>query len=316
MAANGRLSERLQALARTHDWRTLDVGSFDRQGGNGGIGWGLLLFSFGDRKPEWIYKAPEGQAIPSAALSPAGQQVAFWQSPAFGGRGVSALHVLKVGEGRPTKIAEFAVAGVGICWSRDSRKFIFSAGQDSQAEAVSAYIFDTAAKPAEALTKLDLSWSQHGAAILSQGWSPDGSELVYMVSDKRGHQVSIYNLAGKTSRTIAEGSAPAWSPVGDWIAYETGGYNAGSLRLISPDGRKHETLLQDAAAREDYIRGPILWSPDGSFLIFARTLASDPVGQRPHVVEVPTRRAEELPPDCCGGVYGGSLSWAGKDFSN
>ncbi len=316
MVAESRLNDQLQAMAKMRGWRTLDVGTFDLKGGNIRIGWGLLLFSFGYQKPEWIYKAPEGQAIFFAALSPDGHQVAFWQSPAFGGRGVSSLYMLKLGEDRPTKIAEFAVPGIGICWSRDGRKMIFSAGQNSQSEAVSAYLFDTAAKPDEALTKLNLSWEQHDAVVLSQGWSPDGSELVYMVPEKTKGRVMIYNLATKAARILAEGNIPAWSPEGDWIAYETGGYDAGSLRLVSPDGRKHETLLQDPTAREDYIRGPILWSPDGAFLLFARTYAPHPVGQLPHVMEVSSRREEELQTDSVGGVYGGSLSWAGKNFSN
>lgn len=316
MAAERQLSDQLQTMAKMHGWRTLDVGTFDREGGTAGIRGGLLLFSFGYQKPEWIYKAPEGQEIFFAALSPDGQQVAFWLSPAFGARGVSSLYMLKLGEDRPTKIAEFAVPGIGICWSRDGRKMIFSAGQDSKSEVVSAYIFDTTAKPDGALTKLNLSWEQHDAMILSQGWSPNGLELVYRVSKKNEMQIRIYNLVTKASRTVVEGDAPAWSPAGDWIAYETGGYNAGSLRLVSPDGRKHETLLQDPTAREDYIRGPILWSPDGAFLLFARTYAPDPVGQLPHVMEVSSRREEELQADSVGGVYRGSLSWAGENFSN
>ena len=129
-------------------------------------------------------------------------------------------------------------------------------------------------------------------------------------------KVMIYNLATKTSRVLADGNAPAWSPRGDWIAYATWGFESGSLRLISPDGQRKEVLLQDTSPREDYIQGPILWSPDGAFLFFARTLVADPVGKLPHILEVSTRREEALPADCCGGVYGGSLSWAGENFSN
>ena len=317
MVPGGQLRDQLQAMAKMYDWRTLDVGSFDRkEGGNSRIGWGLLLFSFGEQKPVWIYKAPEGKGIPFAALSPDGQQVVFWQSPSFGGRGVSTLYVMELKEGHPRKIAESALPGFGLCWSRDSRKLIFLAGQDSKSEVVSAYLFDMDAKQDETLAKLNLSWDRHSGCFLSQGWSPDGLELVYRVSQKSENQVLVYNLITKASRAIAEGDAPAWSPKGDWIAYETGGYNAGSIRLISPDGQRKEILLQDSGPREDYIQGPILWSPDGTFLLFSRTLASDPVGQLPHVMEVSTRREEELPPNFCGGVYGGSLSWAGKNSSN
>lgn len=304
MATTGRLYGKLRALAKTNNWVTLDVG-YDESGE------GLWLFSFGLREHLWIYRAPKDFTINFATLSPDGQRVAFWQSPLHGN---SSLYLLEMErrDDHPTKVAEFALPGVALCWSRDSRRLIFSAGQDKKSETVFAYLFDMDARRTEALTKLDLSWERHSAGIPSQGWSPNGLELVYMVSQKGGDQMLVYNLETKTSRVLVEGGNPVWSPKGDWIAYET----AGSLRLISPDGQRKEILLQDPSPREDYIRGPILWSPDGAFLFFTRTLAPDPVAQLPHVMEVSTRREEELPADCCGGVYGFSLSWAGKDFSN
>ena len=296
-----RLSKKLQEMAKTAHWRTLDA-----------LVEGVVLFSFGLQEPVWIYKAPEGFEVTLAALSPDGRQVAFWKSPRGGGRGTYFLYLQEVEGGPPTKIAEFAETGFGLCWSRDSRRLVFSASQDNKSKMVFVYIFDPDAQPGKTLTKLDLSWERYGAGITTQAWSPDGSELVYLVRERSGGRIMIYNLTTKVVRVLTEGNAPAWSPKGDWIAYEI----AGSLRRISPNGQRKEILLQDPSPREDYIRHPILWSPDGAFLFFSRTLASDPVGQLPHVMEVSTRREEELPPDYCGGVYGGSLSWAGKNFSN
>lgn len=292
-----RLSDKLQEMAETAHWRTLDA-----------LVEGVVLFSFGLQEPVWIYKAPEGFEVTFAALSPDGQRVVFWQSPrSFAGKRTSSLYLQEISGGSPKKIAEFAEPGLGLCWSRDGRRLAFSATLDNKSETVSVYLFNLDAQPGKALTKLGLSWRRDTTGIMTQAWSPDGSELVYEVYERTESQIMIYNLATKFSRLLASGSSPAWSPNSNWIAYET----AGSLRLISPDGERKEILLQDTSPREDSIRGPILWSPDGSFLLFTRTIASDPVGQLPHVMEVSTRREEELPSESCGGVYGGSLSWAG-----
>lgn len=74
----------------------------------------------------------------------------------------------------------------------------------------------------------------------SIGWSPDGSALTYSSSDK----VFIYDLAARNATLIADGTNPAWSPDGIWIAYCNKGKQAtlvhpqgGSSRMVMPEIR-------------------------------------------------------------------------------
>jgi WD40 repeat protein len=86
-------------------------------------------------------------------------------------------------------------------------------------------------------------------------WSPDGKNLVF---NDEGAVLLVDQQSGK-SRKIANGSAPLWSPSGDWISY------------ITPDSKP--ALLNFASGESRHIdpgRGtdtPLEWSPDGKYLL-------------------------------------------------
>jgi len=114
-------------------------------------------------------------------------------------------------------------------------------------------------------------------------WSPDSRRLVFNREVQEGTEGApqsllpeIYVLSvddGRVSK-IAEGSAPSWSPSGEWIAFSDysvfrhGKYadTAFCLSLIHPDGTGSVALIH----RSEDLMLPAVWSPDSKRLLLQR----------------------------------------------
>jgi Tol biopolymer transport system component len=117
----------------------------------------------------------------------------------------------------------------------------------------------------------DLAWSQ-------ASWSPRGDRIAfdgkYSASDPTclqhcaGWDVLVVGSDGSGLRRIAVGArAPAWSPDGRRLAYESGVdpyYAAGSVTISRLDGTGS---VQVKAGNSDSDVGPV-WSPDGTEIAF------------------------------------------------
>jgi Tol biopolymer transport system component len=118
----------------------------------------------------------------------------------------------------------------------------------------------------------DLAWSQ-------ASWSPRGDQVAfdgkYFASDPTtclqhcaGWDVLVVGSDGSELRRIAVGArAPAWSPDGRRLAYESGigpDYGAESLTIMRLDS---VGSVQVKASNTDSNVGPV-WSPDGSEIAF------------------------------------------------
>lgn len=136
----------------------------------------------------------------------------------------------------------------------------------------------------------------------SPGFSPNGQQIVF-ISDRAGNP-ELYVMdatgAGVTRLTYGQWTdAPAWSPRGDWIAYERqrtqGRFD---IYMIEPSGRNAH-LISEAGARNE---NPS-WSPDGRFLAYA----SDRDGQ----TKICTMGADGSSPHCLTPLPGESFtpSW-------
>ncbi len=100
-------------------------------------------------------------------------------------------------------------------------------------------------------------------------WSPDGTQLVIAGYDNGVHVVSV-ELDRLTSRRIALGYTPVWSPVTDRIAFVMGrdtdaGNLSGAVYTIKSDGSELTPLYWD---ERSWIY-QVLWSSDGSQLAAA-----------------------------------------------
>jgi WD40 repeat protein len=90
-------------------------------------------------------------------------------------------------------------------------------------------------------------------------WSPGGASLTYSLEAR----IYIFNLATNTSKNVAEGIAPCWSPDGKAIAYRS---RSQDLMLYNPlTGTTHRL------SRWFSVVGFPRWSPDAKYLFFVQS---------------------------------------------
>ena len=104
-------------------------------------------------------------------------------------------------------------------------------------------------------------------------WSPDGTQIVFEAgsdpeqSDDYDHQLYIINADGSglvqvTSPDDGNAYSPAWSPDGQWIAYE----NNCTLWITHPDGSEAQMI---ASPQGDNCLSRPYWAPDSQKLAFS-----------------------------------------------
>jgi Tol biopolymer transport system component len=107
---------------------------------------------------------------------------------------------------------------------------------------------------------------------LSPAWSPNSRKIAFVKPAGQGNGYSTYparlliaDADGTHSIDVAPTAvprfafaAPAWSPRGDWIAYEGPGLR---LELIRPDGSGHRILRRNVGADAS-------WAPTGDRVVF------------------------------------------------
>lgn len=88
-------------------------------------------------------------------------------------------------------------------------------------------------------------------------WSRDGSAIAYSKAGK----IFVYTLADRKALPVTDGTNPAWSPDGGWIAYRDPN---GQASVITPQGHSAHRVGADTKI----LRG-VRWSPDGQFVLAA-----------------------------------------------
>lgn len=103
---------------------------------------------------------------------------------------------------------------------------------------------------------------------VSVSWSPDGNQLAFGTpGGDTAPEIKIFDIKSRSVHELVKGNWPAWSPLGDWIAYFDPSNE--SVRLIRPDGTANRILKNIGRSLIAYrsFGGAPVWSPDEKKLL-------------------------------------------------
>lgn len=189
-----------------------------------------------------------------------------------------AIAVYDVAAGKATDVFESAAVW-SVAWSPDDARLAAVADGDT-AEGRNVYlIVPDAGQPAERMhVRLDINNVEYQVSNYSTpSWEPGGKRLALELrrrgmgaGNSSSSVIGVLDLDTKAAKELAEGVEPSWSPVGDEVAYfardrkRCFGVKAdtGEKRLLFSVGRL------GAGAGRGPLFYPVVWSPDGSQLLF------------------------------------------------
>ena len=131
----------------------------------------------------------------------------------------------------------------------------------------------------------DIRQITHGLDASAPVWSQNGSRIAFIQGQGQG--LAVMRADGSDRHVIAHRrayyEAPAWSPDGRAIAYESGpSYETFAIFTIRPNGTGERQLTQRAGSP-----GDPAWSPSGSEIAYAsgdRLWIMNSNGTNPHPV--------------------------------
>ncbi|HLJ48722.1 MAG TPA: S41 family peptidase [Bryobacteraceae bacterium] len=206
------------------------------------------------------------------SLSPDGKKVAFTA------HGEIFAASAKDG-GDAQRVTRTGADNVQIEWAPDSRRLIYTSDRDGDWH-IFEYDFGSGKE-----TKLTNS----GIDIYPR-FSPDGKQIAF---ERAGRELHILDLDSKQDRAIANGylerepgrssQSIAWSPDGKWLAYLSRSTRLFTNVNVVPSmgGQSHQVSYLSNGFSDD-----LLWSPDGTYLLFGSTQRTEP-GQVARVDLIP-----------------------------
>jgi TolB protein len=134
--------------------------------------------------------------------------------------------------------------------------------------------------------------THHPGIDFDPAWAPDGSQIVFWRSLRRGardvHQVFAVGADGSDLRRLTWGpdsDAPAWSPDGKRIVFTRTNHARGDIWMMRADGTGQQRVTGGAAHDDDPA-----WAPDGTAIAFT----SDRTDGTPNVYVVAAKAPRKV----------------------
>jgi dipeptidyl aminopeptidase/acylaminoacyl peptidase len=140
------------------------------------------------------------------------------------------------------------------------------------------------------------------SGVLLPSWRPDGEVLLFHTRPPTDPRVLMVPAGGGPVRDLGPGSAPAYAPGGDRIAF----VHAGTVWTMRPDGSRRQRLTTPATG---LVVERVAWSPDGRRIAYLEDEPGDSIAVFIRVIPRAggTPRTVALPHDLC---CPNSLSWS------
>ena len=211
------------------------------------------------------------------AWSPDGQKIAFMGNPL---NGLADIFVMPAAGGVPINITSTRDRSeASISWSPDSTQIVTAALNPPEVK-----IFAADGSHIERLTD---------NGTLPQ-WSPDGTQLVYRTI-RGAAEMRRRDLVTGQETTIATGNgtvawvAPAWSPMGDRVAFVKQVNNANLIRVAQTDHDEARDYVTGV-----YGIGGLAWNTDGTQLAFAAKESQTSTAQNIYLLTLDTGDVKRL----------------------
>ena len=200
----------------------------------------------------------------SPSWSPDGSRLAF----------VTPRNEIDVAAADGSGVHSLGVAGLELEWSPKGDRIAFLSS-DSVLELIRPDGSGRTVLATDAYQSLD---------FIRLAWSHDGAWLSFGAVNPETHtlELNVMRPDGSDRRSLGNGSAVAWSPTEDAIAFYTSIDGIGTFEIVTPDGRVRMSSQE--------LWGTPAWSPDG------RAVAvGDPDRQGVAVVDARTGAARDVP---------------------
>jgi TolB protein len=191
-----------------------------------------------------------------AAWSPDGKELAFQSNR----DGDYEIYVITLDTLRTRQITANNCDDYNPVWSPDGRQFAFYSTCDGNRE---IYVIDMDGGKRRQLTETTNVYNWFPV------WSPDGSLIAF--ASNRGGSYQVYTMRpdGSNLQAVAKGCVVSFSPNGRQIAYSQYCTDGGAIYTASAGGA-NSRMLDD-----QYENSNPSWSPDGRFIVFESTRASN-----------------------------------------
>ncbi len=245
----------------------------------------------GVREPVALSASTEHDLM-GAVLSPGGNHIAYEIYPHQ-----LAVLDLRAPDTGPTLLATCRAPS----WSPDGAQLLCQATADAGRV---FRIWDVAS------ASLVREWPAPAGAVFPT-WSPRGDRWIYALLTDNVMQPVMQTADGVAAQALpgrgSENYAPAWSPDGQWIAYQSNADSGQSeIWIMHPDGRDARRLTTTPGG---WSRAPA-WSPDGRWLAFVSSRAGSLGDDYGEVFVVPVDGGEAVQLTTTGGrIYDWCVSW-------